>query len=62
MKKNPFLLEKIVSHIVNKVKINSMVLFVSLCGKLLNIIFKVWVKIISCFISHYALKQMFIGF
>lgn len=43
--KNPFYLKKIVSHVVNKVRINSMVVFVSLCGKLLNIVFKVCIKI-----------------
>lgn len=37
-----------------------MVVFVSLCGKLLNIVFKVCIKIF--FFSHHALKQMFIGF
>lgn len=35
--KKPFLLENMVSHIVNKVNINSMVVFVFMCQRLLNI-------------------------
>lgn len=35
--KKPFLLENMVSHIVNKVKINSIVVFVFMCQRLLNI-------------------------
>lgn len=35
--KKPFLLENMVSHIVNKVKINSVVVFVFMCQRLLNI-------------------------
>lgn len=56
LNEKPFLLENMVSHIVNKVKINSMVVFVFVCQRLLNIIFGACIRIIFKF--HYSIYYL----